>query len=170
MAWCRQSTSYYLRQWWPRPMSPYGVTRPQWVKLMPQPILSLMTYHLGLATFTWRHFHWKCSWNKYVKWVMTTHFKLQPYLPGKIKLMVMLNSTPGHQFSLLGWIINEDFFSFETLVINGISKPWIYWRFFSVVQGACSGHPGVLTLLQFHWSRHQEGHPGDGHSPNTPTP
>ena len=32
MAWCRQATSHYLSQWWPRSLSPYGVTRPQWVK------------------------------------------------------------------------------------------------------------------------------------------
>ena len=28
MAWCRQATSHYLDQCWPRSMSPYGVTRP----------------------------------------------------------------------------------------------------------------------------------------------
>ena len=28
MVWCRQATSQY----WPRSLSPYGVTRPQWVK------------------------------------------------------------------------------------------------------------------------------------------
>ena len=33
MAWCRQATSHYLSQCWPRSMSPYGVTRPQWVIL-----------------------------------------------------------------------------------------------------------------------------------------
>ena len=32
MAWCRQATSHYLRQCWPWSMSPYGVTRPQWIK------------------------------------------------------------------------------------------------------------------------------------------
>ena len=32
MAWCRQATSHCLSQCWPRFMSPYGVTRPQWVK------------------------------------------------------------------------------------------------------------------------------------------
>ena len=32
MAWCRQTTSHYLSQCWPRSLSPYGVTRPQWVK------------------------------------------------------------------------------------------------------------------------------------------
>ena len=32
MAWCLQATSHYLSQCWPRPKSPEGVTRPQWVK------------------------------------------------------------------------------------------------------------------------------------------
>ena len=30
MAWCRQATSHYQSQCWPRYLSPYGVTRPQW--------------------------------------------------------------------------------------------------------------------------------------------
>ena len=32
MAWCCQATSHYLSQRWPISLSPYGVTRPQWVK------------------------------------------------------------------------------------------------------------------------------------------
>ena len=32
MAWCRQAASHYLHKCWPRSMSPYGVSRPQWVK------------------------------------------------------------------------------------------------------------------------------------------
>ena len=32
MAWCRQATSHYLGQCWPRSISAYGVARPQWVK------------------------------------------------------------------------------------------------------------------------------------------
>ena len=35
MAWCRQATSHYLSQCWPRSLPPYGVTRPQWVKPFP---------------------------------------------------------------------------------------------------------------------------------------
>ena len=31
MAWCHQATSHYLSQCWPNLMSPYGITRPQWV-------------------------------------------------------------------------------------------------------------------------------------------
>ena len=34
MAWCHQATSHYLSQCWPRSMSPYGITRPQWVKIL----------------------------------------------------------------------------------------------------------------------------------------
>ena len=33
MAWCRQATSHYLSQCLPRSLSPYGATRPQWVKI-----------------------------------------------------------------------------------------------------------------------------------------
>ena len=32
MAWCRQATSHYLNQCWLSLLSPYSVTRPQWVK------------------------------------------------------------------------------------------------------------------------------------------
>ena len=32
MAWCHQTTSHFLKQCWPRSMSPYGITRLQWDK------------------------------------------------------------------------------------------------------------------------------------------
>ena len=35
MVWCRQASSHYLNQCWPRSLPPYGVTRPQWVNTMP---------------------------------------------------------------------------------------------------------------------------------------
>ena len=31
MAWCRQETSHYLNQWWPRSPTSYGITRLHWV-------------------------------------------------------------------------------------------------------------------------------------------
>ena len=34
MAWCRQAASHYLSQCWPRSLSPYGVTRPQWFNVL----------------------------------------------------------------------------------------------------------------------------------------
>ena len=35
MAWCHQATSHYLSQCWPRYLSPYGITGPQWVNSSP---------------------------------------------------------------------------------------------------------------------------------------
>ena len=46
MAWCRQATSHYLSQCWPRSMSPYDVTRPQWVKSW---FKYCMSIHRGLV-------------------------------------------------------------------------------------------------------------------------
>ena len=34
MAWCHQATSHYLSQCWPRSVSPYGVSRPQWYSVI----------------------------------------------------------------------------------------------------------------------------------------
>ena len=34
MDWCRQATSHCMSQCWPKCMTPYGVSRPVWVKLV----------------------------------------------------------------------------------------------------------------------------------------
>ena len=34
ITWCHQATSHYLSQCWPRSVSPYGITRLQWVKIV----------------------------------------------------------------------------------------------------------------------------------------
>ena len=47
MAWCCQAASHYLSQCWPRSMSPYGVTRPQWVKYC---MCWIALTHFGLVT------------------------------------------------------------------------------------------------------------------------
>ena len=36
MAWCRQATSHYLNQCWPRSMSPYDVTKPRLINCLPR--------------------------------------------------------------------------------------------------------------------------------------
>ena len=55
MAWCRQATSHYLSQCWPSSMSPYGVTRPQWVNNI-NPINAWVTAsplpHITLTAYT----------------------------------------------------------------------------------------------------------------------
>ena len=42
MAWCRQATSHYLSQCWPRSMSPNGITRPQWIKINDCSIIGIL--------------------------------------------------------------------------------------------------------------------------------
>ena len=44
MAWCRQATSHYLSQCWLSSLSPYGVTRPQWVNIGPGTDLFLVAW------------------------------------------------------------------------------------------------------------------------------
>ena len=65
MAWCRQAPSHYLSQCWPRSLSPYGITRPQWVKLI-GPVrcgsnfqkYKFQTQHKAI---TWTSHHETCS-------------------------------------------------------------------------------------------------------------
>ena len=56
MAWCRQATSHYLSQCWPRSMLPNGVTRPQWVNQW------IQRYHEHIAHKCWRIFLYDLSY------------------------------------------------------------------------------------------------------------
>ena len=64
MTWCRQETSHYLSQCWPRSQSPYGVTRPQWIKAGGQGVYELQGIHLakchGIIRFIAQ---WMIVWN-----------------------------------------------------------------------------------------------------------
>ena len=75
-AWCHQATSHYLSQCWPRSLSPYGVTRPQWVNIfLVWYIIILISVYLKLLIINqtnWmtlktfiqsRHFEWVCPFN-----------------------------------------------------------------------------------------------------------
>ena len=48
---CGEATSHYLNQCWPRSMSPYGMTRSQWVKLYYYP--ESFVYHASNARNWW---------------------------------------------------------------------------------------------------------------------
>ena len=52
MAWCRQATNHYLSQCWPRSLSPYGVTRPQWVNTL-RPKQNRHLIAVILKVFSW---------------------------------------------------------------------------------------------------------------------
>ena len=62
MAWCRQATSHYLSQCWPRSLSPYDITRPQWVNTWGAirfcEILSAMLNDV-VRSMTVRRNHWQ---------------------------------------------------------------------------------------------------------------
>ena len=51
MARCRQATSHYLSQCWPRSLSPYGVTRPQWVKVVPGSRITVLRWSVWKIIF-----------------------------------------------------------------------------------------------------------------------
>ena len=64
MAWCRQVTSQCLGQYLPSSISPYGVTRPQWVNVyVPQQIYSNFTddyfRRIGLNNDIYILTHWQ---------------------------------------------------------------------------------------------------------------
>ena len=52
MAWCRQTTIYYLNQYWVRSTSLYGVTRSQWIKLSDRTNLSCIRIGLERVLVT----------------------------------------------------------------------------------------------------------------------
>ena len=57
MAWCRQATSHYLNQCWPKSMPPNGVTRPQWVKVIFKCMWYMCSHSSGLLHFTIKFQH-----------------------------------------------------------------------------------------------------------------
>ena len=81
LAWCRQATSHYLSQCWPRFMSPNGITRPQWVNLVQSlqhiwglsthgPLARLYKTYIKQLSYNacWNHyskgFHWQQRHNR----------------------------------------------------------------------------------------------------------
>ena len=74
MAWCQQAPIYYLSQWWPRTMPPYGITRPQWVKLYRCHMICITDAYFHLQGFLQHRITlqtpnlypldpWNCQWN-----------------------------------------------------------------------------------------------------------
>ena len=117
MAWCHQATSHYLSQCWPRPMSPFDVTRPEWVNSL-QPsgaiwrhrtwstLIQVMawclmapSYHLNkcwlinhqwsLVAFTWGQVCRKCSRYLSLIWLKMTNLRLLPHIPGASELTLL---------------------------------------------------------------------------------
>ena len=74
MAWCRQATNHYLSQCWPSSMSPYVVTRPQWVNVFSENSAQQGLLHCGLAFSA-------AIWSRRSEWIMVqvmTCFQMAP--------------------------------------------------------------------------------------------
>ena len=56
VAWCRQRSSHYRSRCWPRSVSTYGITRPQWVYWFP------MSWVNRLAVWCSIHSGWKSNY------------------------------------------------------------------------------------------------------------
>ena len=59
MAWCRQATSHYLSQCWPRSLSPNGVTRSQWVNIPSWEFFCIQQYKPAINNF--KRFSYPCN-------------------------------------------------------------------------------------------------------------
>ena len=90
MAWCRQAASHYLSQCWPRSLSPYGVTRPQWVNFIFEALwlspskFQKKTLKISLFKLLVK---FKYDWK-------IIHFKSQPHLPGSTLIQRVVSSWP----------------------------------------------------------------------------
>ena len=71
MAWCRQSTSHYLIQCWPRSLLPYGKNEPEWVNLL---WLSVVKWFCFLFNTLWPNdIIWCCRSGSTLDQVMAYH-------------------------------------------------------------------------------------------------
>ena len=96
MAWCRQATSHYLSQCWPRSMLPNGVSRPQWVNNRPLCLLSrwpICGVSHGWATVShgWLHpqYEWQNSTLRYQVTRVSMHYCLKLHCWFKLKILYL---------------------------------------------------------------------------------
>ena len=67
MAWCRQAASHYLSQCCPKSLSPYGVTRPQWVKSNEYLYITSNIYTFAMQANKCSQYHNKCKCINFVR-------------------------------------------------------------------------------------------------------
>ena len=80
MPWCRQATSHYLSQCWPRSMLPHCITRPQWV-----------ITNLHWKRSDWFHGH-EVPWS--TVWLHIQYKLLQLFMDDILRTMVTLVLPP----------------------------------------------------------------------------
>ena len=61
MTWCRQAASHYLSQCLPKSMSPYGVTRPQWLTFTCWIVLQNINMYVYSWSLEFGTVRWNCA-------------------------------------------------------------------------------------------------------------
>ena len=151
MAWCRQATSHYLSQCWPRPLSPYGVTRPQWVNMWPYLRYFIVSGRSHVTS-------WPATLQ--VVWVLSrkhggevgirTEFHISPVgISWKEKALIHLNLSNESSWVLTHWgwdkmvaILHAMFWNTFSWIKTKMFEFWIkfHWKFFHWVQFTARKH------------------------------
>ena len=84
MAWCHQAPSHYLSQCWPRSMSPYGITRPQWVNILQKRPMPAVAWHSLTMYIEAIVEQWSSSGVQRWTWNICLMLSHQIYIQGKI--------------------------------------------------------------------------------------
>ena len=131
--WCLQATSHYLSQCWPRFMSPYGTTRPQWVNSS-RPIFIfflntsctwhgfkfLRTCEIALVWIPQNIFHDKSTLVKVWCCQTTSHYLSQCW--SRSKLPYGVTRCPGHSELIL---VVQTYEVPIHMIMSGMSS-WMY--------------------------------------------
>ena len=118
MAWWRQATSHYVSQCWPRSLSPYGVTRPQWVNYWPSMTCDKLSTLLILKLEQQLYWLFNSLWPSDAIWEHRTGSTMA-------QVMACCLTAPSHYLnqcwliiSEVQWHSSEGNFTGDTLAIN----------------------------------------------------
>ena len=107
MAWCHQATRHYLNQCWPRYLSSYGVTSPQWVDIL-RP--SQNRRHFAGDIF-------ECIFFNENSWSSLT-------ISLKFVFKIRINDTPA-LVQIMTWRRPGDKPLFESMVVSLLTHTWV---------------------------------------------
>ena len=149
MAWCHQTTSHYLNHCWANSMTPYGVTRPQWVST------ELVMRHCLYQWWWWpllisAQFLYKAhnTWNGQkagdhllCSYEFPIHDTIWSNLYNTIHEQIIMNGKGGEMSKIYSWTLNQisnvlikrnmvkDIWKMDTvpLLMSGLSQNGLCW-------------------------------------------
>ena len=137
MAWCRQATSFYLSQYWPRSMSLYAVIRSQQINtLKPRPsgrhLADIFIISWMKTVVSW----FILNWSLYLRVKLLTLVQIKVWCQtGDKPLTDIMCQNPGPSSSLTHWGRDK---------MDAISQ--------TIFSGAFSWMKMFEFRLKFHWS------------------